>query len=164
MAAHSSTLAWRTPGVGEPGGLPSVGSHRVGQDWSDLAAAAAASSVLVFGDGGLSEIIRFGCSHESGVSTVELVPLWGDKEQEDGGLKQNMGPHHTPDLPPELWDMDVRCLTHTVICGGSSYSNLNSWTVLSIGLTWWTCKTLHQWLLLLLLLSRFSCVRLCATP
>ena len=41
MAAHSSVLAWRIPGTGEPGGLPSIGSHRVGHDWSDLAAAAA---------------------------------------------------------------------------------------------------------------------------
>ena len=41
MATHSSVLAWRTPGTGEPGGLLSVGSHRVGHDWSDLAAAAA---------------------------------------------------------------------------------------------------------------------------
>ena len=39
MATHSSVLAWRIPGTGEPGGLPSVGSHRVGHDWSDLAAA-----------------------------------------------------------------------------------------------------------------------------
>ena len=42
MAAHSSVPAWRIPGVAEPGGLPSTGSHRVGHDWSDLAAAAAA--------------------------------------------------------------------------------------------------------------------------
>jgi len=41
MATLSSTLAWRIPGTGEPGGLPSMGSHRVGHDWSDLAAAAA---------------------------------------------------------------------------------------------------------------------------
>ena len=41
MATHSSVLAWRIPGTGEPGVLPSMGSHRVGQDWSDLAAAAA---------------------------------------------------------------------------------------------------------------------------
>ena len=40
MAIHSSILAWRIPGTGEPGGLPSMGSHRVGHDWSDLAAAA----------------------------------------------------------------------------------------------------------------------------
>ena len=41
MATHSSVLAWRIPGTGEPGGLPSMGLHRVGHDWSDLAAAAA---------------------------------------------------------------------------------------------------------------------------
>jgi len=40
MATHSSVLAWRVPGTGEPGGLPSMGSHRVRHDWSDLAAAA----------------------------------------------------------------------------------------------------------------------------
>ena len=41
MATHSSVLAWRIPGTGEPGGLLSIGLHRVGHDWSDLAAAAA---------------------------------------------------------------------------------------------------------------------------
>ena len=40
MATYSSVLAWRIPGTGEPGGPPSMGSHRVGHDWSDLAAAA----------------------------------------------------------------------------------------------------------------------------
>ena len=39
MATHSSVLAWRIPGTGEPGRLLSMGSHRVGHDWSDLAAA-----------------------------------------------------------------------------------------------------------------------------
>ena len=41
MATHSSVLAWRIPGMGEPGGLSFMGSHRVRQDWSYLAAAAA---------------------------------------------------------------------------------------------------------------------------
>jgi len=45
MATHSRVLAWRIPGTGEPGGLPSMGSHRVGHDWSDLAAAAAVAAV-----------------------------------------------------------------------------------------------------------------------
>ena len=40
MATHSSVLAWRIPGMGEPGGLPSMWSHRVGHDLSNLAAAA----------------------------------------------------------------------------------------------------------------------------
>ena len=42
MAVHSSVLAWRIPGMGEPGGLPSMGLHRVRHNWSNLAAAAAA--------------------------------------------------------------------------------------------------------------------------
>ena len=45
MATHSSVLAWRIPGTAGPGGLPSMGSHRVRHDWSDLAAAAAAADV-----------------------------------------------------------------------------------------------------------------------
>ena len=50
MATHSSVLAWRIPGTGEPGGLLSMGSHRIRHDWSDLAAAAAAcyDSVSLF--------------------------------------------------------------------------------------------------------------------
>ena len=44
MATHSSVLAWRIPGTGEPGGLPSMGLHRVGHNWSDLAAAAAGTN------------------------------------------------------------------------------------------------------------------------
>ena len=56
MATYSSILTWRIPGTAEPGGLPSMGSHRVGHDWSDLAAAAAGTSkrrivhYLYFGD------------------------------------------------------------------------------------------------------------------
>ena len=48
---HSSVLAWRTPGTEEPGRLPSMGLHRVGHDWSDLAAAAAASLLISLGLG-----------------------------------------------------------------------------------------------------------------
>ena len=46
MATHSSVLAWRIPGNGEPGGLPSMGSHRVGHDWSDLAEAVMLSILI----------------------------------------------------------------------------------------------------------------------
>ena len=48
MATHSSVLSWRIPGTGEPGGLPSLGSHRVRHDWSDLAAVAAAAVLKLF--------------------------------------------------------------------------------------------------------------------
>ena len=47
MATHSSILAWRIPGTEEPGGLPSMGSHRIGHNWSDLAAAAEYTVVVL---------------------------------------------------------------------------------------------------------------------
>ena len=48
MATHSSVLAWRIPGMVEPGRLPSMGSHRVGHNWSNLEAAAAATESTCF--------------------------------------------------------------------------------------------------------------------
>ena len=48
MATHSSVLAWRIPGTGEPGGLPSMGSHKVRHDWSNLAAAAAVVLIKIY--------------------------------------------------------------------------------------------------------------------
>ena len=48
MSTHSIVLAWRIPGMGEPGGLPSMGSHRVQHDWGDLAAAAAYVPQLLY--------------------------------------------------------------------------------------------------------------------
>ena len=46
-ATHFRVLAWRIPGTGEPGGLPSMGLHRVGHDCSDLAAEAAAAAAYI---------------------------------------------------------------------------------------------------------------------
>ena len=48
MATHSSDLAWRIPGMGEPDGLPTITLHRVGHDGSDLAAAAAAAGLNTY--------------------------------------------------------------------------------------------------------------------
>ena len=48
METPSSVLAWRIPGMAEPGGLPSMESHRVGHNWSNLAAAAAGLIIYVF--------------------------------------------------------------------------------------------------------------------
>ena len=61
MAPHSSVLAWRIPGTGEPGGLLSMGFHRVGHDCSDAAAAAAAAVYYSWtvSDGGRSEKFVF---------------------------------------------------------------------------------------------------------
>ena len=80
MATHSSILAWRIPGSGEPGGLLSMGLHRVGHDWSDLAAAAAASSKPTETQGNkkplltksqrFSRLLCFNMSFMSGVCSV----------------------------------------------------------------------------------------------
>ena len=71
MATHSSVLTWRIPEMGEPGGLPSVGSHRVGHNWSDLAAAAVATR-----NRGACRII---------LASSRILPLIG----ESGSLKSN---------------------------------------------------------------------------
>ena len=95
MATHSSVLAWRIPETGEPGGPLSMGSHRVGHDWSDLAAAAAAFSasecmsyllniftcenaVLLLWDehSNLTWCIFFGHSFFSVKSVCKCVPLF----------------------------------------------------------------------------------------
>ena len=85
MATHSSILSWRIPGTGEPGGLLSMGSHRVGRDWSDLAAAAA----------GLSEKVWFMELSQGGQKEVPLMwiyaglwldaPFWGTKPSSTKG-------------------------------------------------------------------------------
>ena len=60
MATHSSVLAWRIPGMGEPGGLLYMGSHRVGHDCSDLAAAAAAATAAAAAEVHQSSLVRHG--------------------------------------------------------------------------------------------------------
>ena len=77
MAAHSSVLVWRIPGTGEPGGLLSMGLHRVGHDLSDLAAAAFSSN---HGDQSLSTwfshlgvILMYGHSRCVGLTSQRCV-------------------------------------------------------------------------------------------
>ena len=57
METHSSVLAWRIPRTGEPGGLLSMGSHRVGHDWSDLAAAASKRHLFALGQRSVQVVI-----------------------------------------------------------------------------------------------------------
>ena len=81
MATHSSVLAWRIPGTREPGGLPSLGSHRVRHDWSNLAAAA--DSILKNRDITLPRkvrlvkavifpVVKYGCE----IWTMKKVEHW----------------------------------------------------------------------------------------
>ena len=74
MATHSSVLAWRIPGTAGPGGLPSMGSHRVGHDWINLAAAAAARRVM-----------------EKAMATYSSTLAWKIPWTEEPGRPQSMG-------------------------------------------------------------------------
>ena len=83
MATHSSVLAWRIPGMGEPGGLPSMGSHRVSHNWSDLAAATAACMNVRVGlqrKLNTKELMLLNCgveedSFESSLDCKEIQPV-----------------------------------------------------------------------------------------
>ena len=70
MATHSSVLAWRIPGMGEPDGLPSMGSHRVGHDWSDLAAAAQIHYSTAFSPRYFSKKKENTCPHENSCISI----------------------------------------------------------------------------------------------
>ena len=84
MGTHSSVLAWRIPGTAEPGGLPSMGSHRVGHDWSDLAAAAAADcEYSVFQNEFIRYLVTTYCVSDTGLGTkhkarniIEHISWW----------------------------------------------------------------------------------------
>ena len=71
MATHSSVLAWRIPGTGEPGGLPFMGSHRVRHDGSDLAATAAAFTEQLCG--GYLQML------ECRVNKLRSLPSWSSQ-------------------------------------------------------------------------------------
>ena len=76
MATHSSVLAWRIPGTGEPGGLLSMGSHRVRHDWSDLAAALWDSKCLYCsknGKGWISKNEFVKCNNQVDVLSLSLT-------------------------------------------------------------------------------------------
>ena len=79
MATHSSVLAWRIPGTGEPGGLPPMGSHRVGHYWSNLAAAVGQTAIIH-----LDSIV-------SGVSGQPTLDLPGPKDITMGDTRKRTG-------------------------------------------------------------------------
>ena len=92
MVTHSSVLVWRVPGTGEPGGLPSMGSHRVGHDWHNLAAAAAAvyayMRLLIF----LLAILFPVCASSSPVFTW-CTPHEVKWSESSSVMSHSMGPH-----------------------------------------------------------------------
>ena len=83
MATHSSVLAWRIPGMGEPGGLLSVGSRRVRHDWSDLAAAAAVQLKIL-------------CIQPSEIQNPPLLEVSFSSVQFNHSVMSNYLPPHEP--------------------------------------------------------------------
>ena len=128
MAAHSSVLAWRIPGTGEPGGLLSMGSHRIGHDWSDLAAVAAAAvldcllnEVVVLSPRGHLAVFRyiFGCHHWGwGAVAIYWVEARGDVNHpltrdnaQDSSLQQGIIWHKLQYHPGcETWKLGPQCV------------------------------------------------------
>ena len=94
MATHSSVLAWRIPGMGEPGGLPSMGLHRVGHYWSDLAAEAAAGD----GEGqrGLAWCGPWSCKEldtTEWTTTESRNHVWESRAERPGGREGGLSLH-----------------------------------------------------------------------
>ena len=77
MATHSSVLAWRIPGTAEPSGLSSMRSHRVGHDWSDLAAAAARNMIPIsHGKSRFSFVRKYQIVFQSGSTILHSHQKW----------------------------------------------------------------------------------------
>ena len=95
MATHSSVLAWRIPGMGEPGWLLSMGSHRVRHDWSDLAAAAATAAAWVI----LFRLFKLAlCSFFN--KALPRILLYEIHENRATLVQVRMGGWHTASLGP----------------------------------------------------------------
>ena len=105
MATHSSVLAWRIPGMREPGGLPSMGSHRV-RHWSDLAAAAAYGE---YGQGWVKMTWEWAPSWSKHIKFYFYFKKWSDlaaaafpqkaTRQGPAPLHVESEPHLTPSSP-----------------------------------------------------------------
>ena len=92
MATHSSVLAWRIPGTGKPGGLASMGSHRVRRDWSNLAAAGGSDGkASIYNVGDLSFIPGSGRSAGEGNGNPLQYYCLENPWTEEPGRLQSVG-------------------------------------------------------------------------
>ena len=82
MATHSSVLAWRIPGTAEPGGLPSTGSHRVGHNWSDLAAAVREREKA--SQNSICPMVSYVKAKTTTVENTQKRPKWKSINEENG--------------------------------------------------------------------------------
>ena len=113
MATHSSVLAWRIPGIGEPGGLPSMGSHRVGHNWSDLAAA-------IVWDRHQAVLLMFDKDAKTGQERrCSLFNKWCWSNWASICNKMNTDPHFT-----SPWPTDLKVKPRTINLGEKIGQNL----------------------------------------
>ena len=126
MATHSSVLAWRIPGTAEPGGLPSMGSHRVGHDRSDLAAVAVAVSVNEEVMGEVKEQVW-----TSRLVVEKQIPFIVETQRSTGFDKFTVRFL----LPPNLQLLPSSVMPSLVLATGI----LRFGSVFSVASLWWFC-------------------------
>ena len=120
MAAHSSILAWRIPGTEEPGGLPSMGLHRVGHDWSDLAAAVS-HKCLVKTTLHVTLLLCLSCGPETQVLYLPSPPATKVNLGGPGPFCGNFSP------PPNLlWTLPARLVSFQAPPGFPPFVSLNT--------------------------------------
>ena len=151
MATHSRVLAWRIPGTGEPGGLPSMGSHRVGHDWSGLVAAAG--------------VVRNPLANAGDERDMGLIPGLG---RSPGGGHGNPLQYSRLENPMDrgAWQVTVHGIaksqtqlqllsTHCSTTTTGDNENSNSWCFRALSEAW--CQVLYIYI------DPYYCIKVSAT-
>ena len=105
METHSSVLAWRIPGMVEPGGLPSKGSHRVRHNWRDSAAAAATSVIYTFSKFCSNFDLIIGCQGTFDFKESNMLPFLKDSVPYQFLFWEWVKQHAVPGTEVIGWDM-----------------------------------------------------------
>ena len=120
MATHSSVLAWRIPGTGEPGGLLSMGSHRVGHDWSNLAAAAAAHCQICICMMPRASVVKKWKWHNAG-SRRETFHSWQRSWGRGLGIRKGgIEPRECPQIFSSIYPPKNQSLPTLLLCALTS--------------------------------------------
>ena len=138
MATHSSILAWRIPGMGEPGGLPSMGSHRVGHDWSDLAAAAAAVCICPNTSLPIYPSLFPSHNHQFLFYICDSITKWDRERQISFAITY-------------MWNLKKR-VQMNFLSFNQGYEKWPSWTL---------GTAVHTWVRLLMAVTRLQCIFQC---
>ena len=154
MAPHSSVLAWRIPGMGEPGGLPSVGAHWVGHDWSNLVTVAHCQKRVAESDLTPGSLTPGSISHQEGWILLPPTTVASAQPRPPKNLMQPyLSSQHIPDwfewqcvLPWEQGDESshvqtnhktsyqglflLRCMTQCwpITCKGQLWGDCSPWS------------------------------------